>query len=111
MTATTKEKGDSKMMKFSIGDKIIWVKYMGDPSLLQEGTITKLRQTDRGESLVFVDNQHKPEDSIYHSYCWPARVKDELLAVLAEQRRLQKAGDDSIELVYQLRNAIARGEK
>jgi hypothetical protein len=93
-----------------IGDKIIWVGDMTGREAIREGVVSKLRSSSTG-NLVWVDGLHKPEDCIYEAYCWPARVRDELAAILARRLELQKQVDDSMKLVYQLRNAITRGEK
>jgi len=92
-----------------VGDRIIWCGAMTGPDQIREGTVTRVRNS--GEPLVWVDSQHKPEDCIYQAYCWPARVREELTAILLERQRLQKAADDSMKLVYELKNAITRGEK
>jgi hypothetical protein len=92
-----------------IGDKIVWCSQLNSPNQIREGTVTKTRAGDM--PLVWVDSQHKPEDCIYEAYCWPARVKTELVAILTERQRLQKVADDSMKLIYQLRNAIGREEK
>jgi len=93
-----------------IGDKILMVWAANGPGQIIEGTVTKTGGS-KDLPLVWVNGQHKPEDCIYEAYCWPARVKTELAAILAERQRLQKLADDSTKLVYELRNAITRGEK
>lgn len=98
-------------MNFKVGDSIVWCGQMDDPQSMREGTITKVRAgTSAIEGLVWVDNKHKPEDCICLAYCWPGRVKNDLMAILVERRRLKKESDDSMWLVYELRNKIVRGE-
>jgi hypothetical protein len=43
-------------------------------------------------------------------YCWPVQVKEELVAILTERRRLKQAYDKSMGLIYELTNKIQRGE-
>jgi hypothetical protein len=95
---------------FKIGDEIIWVGELTGRAEMRAGRITKIRE-NKDMPLVWVDNLHAPEDCIYMAYCWPARVRTELTAILAERARLQKLADDSMKLVYELKNAIGRGEK
>jgi hypothetical protein len=93
-----------------LNDEIIWCGQLTDARQIRTGTITKTKGAGH-EALIWVDGRHKPEDCIYAAYCWPARVKDELITILTERERLQRAADDSMKLVYELRNAISRGEK
>ncbi len=90
-----------------VGDRIVWFVNADDaPENLLEGTITRII-----EDVCWVDNNHRPADGIYTPYCWPARVREELTAILVERNRLKKAFYNSMELVYQLRDAVTRGEK
>lgn len=43
-------------------------------------------------------------------FCWPVQAEAELRAVVEERARLRKAFDDSMSLVFGLRNKISRGE-
>lgn len=82
-----------------IGDKIIWcADYVKGP--ICSGIVTKIS----GKDLVWVDNYHKSEDCIYQHWCWPAAAEEELKAIIEHRARLKKQFDQSIELVYQLRN-------
>lgn len=90
-------------MKFNIGDKVVWVDHSCE--FIFEGTVTKVSlHKDPMERTVWVDKHHKPEDRIYEMYCWPAAAKEELLAVFAERKRLKEVYDNSMSLIYQLRN-------
>lgn len=91
---------------FNKGDDVVWVNNFSDPASMKQGTITKI-----SSEFCWVDNHHKPEDCIYLTYCWPARVKAELYDITIIRKQLKKEYDDSMKLVYQLRNAIQRGEK
>jgi len=42
--------------------------------------------------------------------CWPIEVKDELIEICTRRQALKKQFDQSMSLVYQLSNKIARGE-
>lgn len=90
---------------FQIGDQIIYFWELDNPELYKEGTVTAIKK-----DLLWIDNQHKLEACIYTAYCWPARVKDQLIKILKERARLKKDYEDSIKLVYQLRNTLSRGE-
>jgi hypothetical protein len=90
---------------FKIGDEIVW----GDidkVSSLREGTITKI-----GIDFCWVDNYHKSEDCIYQAYCWPKKYKEELENIITKRVALKKAYDDSMALIYELRNKIVREQK
>ena len=87
-----------------LGDSIIWTNDLSVPEV-REGTVTKL-----GKDICWVDNQHKPEDCIYQAFTWPSRVKVELLAIMSERQRLKSDYDNSMAMVYQLQNKIARGD-
>lgn len=88
-----------------LGDEIVWTGNLADPNSLRQGAITKIQG-----DLRWVDYQHKPEDCIYLAYCWPAKYKAELADILRKRRELKEAFDDSMSLIYQLRNKIAREE-
>lgn len=91
-------------MKFSPGDPIVWATDLDKPSSIQHGTVVKVS----GEYLQYGP---KAEDSVHAAFVFPARVETDLVAVITERQRLRKAYDDSMKLVYELRNAITRGEK
>lgn len=88
-----------------IGDKIIWTGSLDTDAGIKEGIVTKIHK-----DTCWVDNYHKPEDCIYVAYTWPITAKQQLIAILIERRMLKKAFDDSIQLLYQLRNKVSRGE-
>lgn len=89
----------------NIGDKICWTGNFENPSQIRTGTITRMS----GDS-VWVDNEHKPEDCIYRSYCWPISAEPELREIITETARLKKELDDRMGLIYKLRNRVSRGE-
>jgi hypothetical protein len=91
------------MADYVIGDKIVWGDVDGRNTTLREGVVTKVAANG---DYVWVDREHKPEDCIYTSFCWPAEYKEELLLVMKERASLRKAFDDSMKLVYQLRNRV-----
>jgi len=90
-------------MKLEIGDEIVWTGNFDDPDSLRRGIITKV-----SKDFCWVDKYHKPEDCIYQSLCWPGEFEGELRAILEERAQLKKAYDDSMKLIYQLRNKITR---
>jgi hypothetical protein len=48
---------------------------------------------------------------VYQHFCWPAAAEEELKAIIAQRAALKKAFDDSMALVYQLRNKYSRAAK
>ena len=91
-------------MQVKIGDAIVWADQMDVP-VLNRGTVTQVN----GDAC-WVDGKHRPEDCLYSAFVWPARVEEELVAVLTERWKLRRAYDASMGLVYQLQNRITRGE-
>lgn len=89
-----------------IGDLIIWTADFVNASSIRSGTVSKMRGDE-----CWVDQYHKPEDCIYKAWCWPAAYKERLVAAISERARLKAAFDDSMKLIYELRNCVARGEK
>ncbi len=89
-----------------IGDEIIWC-YNYEEGPICKGTVTKVS----GADLVYVDQHHKAEDCIYQYLCWPAEAEEELKTIIAQRAALKKAFDDSMALVYQLRNKHSRAAK
>jgi hypothetical protein len=75
---------------------------------VKEGTITARRAgRDIFESTVWIDGFHKPEDCIYEMYCWPIEAKEELVAIHIERKMLKKAFEESMILIYRLRNKFS----
>ena len=88
-----------------VGDEIIWCcDYQ--KGHVHKGTVTKVSGTD----VVYVDGFHKAEDYICQYYCWPAEAEEELKAIIAQRAVLKKAFDDSMVLVYQLRNKYSKAK-
>lgn len=92
-------------MKFQIGQPIVWATNMDDPSTIKQGTVQKLHPG--GEFLQYGD---KAENSVHSAYVFPARAEAHLREVLTKRQALKKAYDDSMKLIYELRNSIIRGE-
>jgi hypothetical protein len=95
-----------------IGDRIVWEGAgtgLTDPTSLKEGTVTKMRGSG-AEAFCWIDNAHKAEDCLYQAFCFPAAARGELVEIMQERGRLKKAYDDSMGLIYELKNRIARGE-
>ena len=87
-----------------LGDEIIWFGVDADPSAIRRGVVTRMQ----GADLCWVNGHHAPEDCIFQYLCWPASVEDELVLILQERQRLKKVYDDSMSMLYQLRNRISR---
>ena len=82
----------------NIGDTIIWCSnYEAGP--IRKGVVSKITPT-----FVWVDGRHKSEDFIYKDFCWPAAAEEELKATIEHRARLKRQFDDSMALVYQLRD-------
>ena len=100
-----------------LGDKVVWYGSLDDPNSVRQGTVTKIQPSPDYKwgygptSCCWVDNHHKPEDCLYKDYAWPAAFADELAAVVAERARLKRAYDDSMSLIYQLKNKISLATK
>lgn len=92
--------------EYKVGDEVVWAHDLSDPSTVRSGTITKL-----SDVYCWVNNQHKYEDCLYLSYCWPIRVNADFNDIIRQRAKLKSMYDDSMKLFYELRNAIARGEK
>ena len=85
-------------------DTIVW----GDLDCIETlriGTVTKI-----SKDLCWVDGYHKPENGIYQAYCWPIQYKEELIKIIKIRTALKKQYDDSMTLIYELRNEISRRE-
>jgi hypothetical protein len=97
-------------MQFKVGDEICWAQSLEEPDSIRRGTITKVRTEYADVQLVFVDGHHAAEDCLYSQYCWPARVLEKVKEIIYKRAELLKAYKDSMKLVFELRNQIARGE-
>lgn len=86
------------------GDQIIWATDLDKPQSLRHGTVVKVS----GEYLQYGP---KVEDSVHVGFVFPARVESDLVAIITKRQRLRKAYDDSMKLIYELRNAVTRGDK
>ena len=78
---------------------------MADPASITE---YKLDGVDPG--VYRCSSESYTNQRVIAEYCWPVEAREELVTILTERQRLQKALDDSMGLVYQLGNKIARGE-
>lgn len=90
-------------MKWQPGMPIVWANDLDKPSSIQRGTVQKVS----GEYLQYGD---KPEYSVHMAFVFPARAEAHLIEILRKREALKKAYDDSMKLIYELRNAIIRGE-
>jgi hypothetical protein len=91
-------------MRVKVNEPVVWATNMDDPATIRRETVVKI-------SGEFVQYGAKAEDSVHSAYVFPARVEADLIEILTERRRLKKAYDDSMKLIYELSNAIVRGEK
>lgn len=86
-----------------VGDTILMVTSLDGSDSIREYVISKV-----GKNTIQCGSS---EMTFYKASCWPLSVKAELETILAERRRLKIQFDDSMKLVYELKNAISRGEK
>lgn len=87
-----------------VGDAIIWCSnYEAGP--VRKGVVSKTTPM-----FVWVDGRHKTADFIYKDFCWPAAAEEELKAVIEHRARLKRQFDDSMVLVYQLRNKYSEAK-
>jgi hypothetical protein len=92
------------MPSFEVNQPIIWATNMDDPATIRRATIVKV-------SGEFIQYGPTMADSVHVAFVFPARVEADLIEVLTKRQQLKKAYDDSMKLIYELRNAITRGEK
>lgn len=88
---------------FKPGDKIIVATSLDRLSDLHEETITKVSKdtVQCGSS----------ENQYYTAFTWPVAYKSQLEEIVQKRAELKKAFDDSMGLVYELKNKIARETK
>lgn len=87
------------------GDEIVWASDIAEPKSICHGTVVKILD---GEYLQYGSTA---ADSVHRGFAFPARVEAELVEILTKRQALRKAYDDSMALIYELRNAVTRGEK
>lgn len=89
---------------FSVGERVLIVHDWSKTEPLQEGTIQRIK-INQDMTEIMVDGQW------YYAHAFmPLAARAEVEAVQRERARLKKAYDDSISLVFELRNKAARGE-
>lgn len=87
-------------MKFKQGDLILVASDMSNPASLREYTVVSVSRDEvKTNAGIF-----------YASFCFPARVKPQLVEFMTEQARLKKLAEDHFTNLYELRNKIIRGE-
>lgn len=90
-------------MKWQHGAAIIWATNMDDPASIRVGTVQKVA----GEYLQY---GAKPEDSVHSAFVFPAKAESRLREILIKRQALKRAYDESMRLIYELRNAVVRGD-
>lgn len=85
---------------YKVGDKIILADDLTDPTSVREKTITKV-----GKDTVQCGSS---EETYYTGFIWPASYRERVEEICRVRQALKKAYDDSISLVFQLRNEIVR---
>ena len=89
------------MSTLKIGDRVIMVPNMDATDVIQ-GTVTKL-----DGDYAQLDNK----DLYYKAFIFPQRVMEELIDILTFRAQIKEDLQESIKLIYDLRNEITRGEK
>ena len=87
---------------FKVGDKVLIPDSLHSASQILEKVITKVEKDTIQCGSV--------EQTYYKAFCWPASAREELIKILETRAELKKAFDDSMKLVYELKNKISRGE-
>lgn len=83
-----------------------------DPSAIRELTfvnVTKDFFVGQDERTA-IEDPRNPNQKFMREFCWPPQAREELEEILRERQKLRKQLDDSMGLVYQLNNKIARGD-
>lgn len=90
-----------------IGDTVIIYGDLADTRSKVKGQIEAMEKSLRYEHTAWVQvNGQK----YLAGFVWPAHAEDILDAVVKHREQLRKQLDDSMRVVYRLRNGIARGE-
>lgn len=89
-------------MRYKIGDTVLLVSDLDSPNTIREAVVTKV-----GKDSIQCGSS---EETYYTAFVWPQKYKTELIAVMEQRAALKKAYDDSMSLVYQLKNKISREE-
>lgn len=87
---------------FKVGDKVIQVTDLDKVEGMRELTVTKV-----GKDTVQCGG---PEETYYTAFLWPIAVREELAKIIRVRAELKKKYDDSMGLIYELKNKIVRGE-
>lgn len=88
-------------MKFKPGDEVIWFDDLDRPDTFHHGTVEKVNA-----EWAQIDGELR-----HMGFLFPSRVREELVEIVRHKAALRKAWLDSMKLVYELNNAITRGEK
>lgn len=86
-----------------VGEPIVWATNMDDPSSIRSAMVQRI-------SGEYIQYGAKVEDSVHKAWVFPARAEAHLREVLTKRQALKKAYDDSMKLIYELRNAVIRGD-
>lgn len=86
-----------------VGDSVVWADDMSKPDI-HSGTLAKIK----GDTC-WLEGEGS-ESARFLAFMWPARAEGELRSILTKRAELHKAFDDSMNLVYELRNKLSRGE-
>lgn len=82
-------------MNLELNDTVLVVQNFSD-NKVREAVVTKVTP-----EFVRVNNDNEP---INAAYCFPMECKAELLQILTKRKELLQAYEDSMQLIYQLRN-------
>lgn len=77
--------------------KMVYIDNFDDPTSLIEVDVFK-------NDGFFWDNHY----SVAHVF--PLSAKEEVIAIATERKKLKDVYDDSVKLIFQLRNKVSRGE-
>lgn len=91
----------TRLQMIQASKQFITAEDLSDPKTIQVHTLSRVDK----ETLIDSAGGYYIAD-----FCWPIEVHGKLTVILTERAKLKKALDDSMGLVYQLGNAISRGE-
>jgi hypothetical protein len=97
----------SRIELIKTNKKFIHVGDLDDPESLKIYDLIKVSNKDEYLHGTYNGNEIQ---IFLAAACWPIGAHKQLIDICTERQRLLKAYNDSMSLVYQLRNTIACGE-
>lgn len=93
--------------RFNPGDRVLVIGDFSDPSTIVEYVVVQ----DKGLDVITASREGLQDNAVmYRDFVWPISVRDRLTQIVQFRAEKKKELDDSMKLVYELKNAIVRGE-